>query len=87
MENRSQAFISQPRCHRMEWANPDVSSPSPTEVSPDRVRRPSDLEAIVCLEVYASLELQPTLGAGEQLRELTMTMEQLLDYSAKDARE
>ncbi|KAI9574286.1 TPR-like protein [Boletus coccyginus] len=44
---------------------------------------PSDPSATVCLEVYASFELQPTLGAGERLRELTITVEQLLDCSAK----
>jgi len=56
----------------------------PTGVSPDGVRRPSDPSASVCLEVYASFELQPTLGAGEQLRELTITVEELLDRSAND---
>ncbi|KAI9566935.1 TPR-like protein [Boletus coccyginus] len=45
---------------------------------------PSDPSATVCLEIYASFELQPTLGAGEQLRELTITVEELLDCSAKD---
>ncbi|KAI9574317.1 CHAT domain-containing protein [Boletus coccyginus] len=45
---------------------------------------PSDPSATVCLEVYASFELQPTLGVGEQLRELTITVEELLDCSAKD---
>ncbi|KAI9462573.1 CHAT domain-containing protein [Boletus coccyginus] len=45
---------------------------------------PSDPSATVCLEVYASFELQPTLGAGERLRELTITVEDLLDCSAKD---
>ncbi|KAI9573099.1 CHAT domain-containing protein [Boletus coccyginus] len=45
---------------------------------------PSDMSAIVCLEVYASFELQPMLGAGEQLREFTITVEELLDSSAKD---
>jgi len=71
----------------MEWPIPDVSSPSPTGVSAYRVRRPSGLSAIVCLEIYASFELQPVLGAGEQLRELTITVQQLLDFSAKDVRE
>ncbi|KAG6369820.1 hypothetical protein JVT61DRAFT_13534 [Boletus reticuloceps] len=42
---------------------------------------PSDLSATVCLEVYASFEFQPTLGTGEQLRKLTITVEQLLDRS------
>ncbi|KAI9566383.1 hypothetical protein HD554DRAFT_1189325 [Boletus coccyginus] len=45
---------------------------------------PSDPLAAVYLEVYASFELQPTLGAGEQLREMTITVEQLLDHSVKD---
>jgi len=56
-------------------------------VNPDRVRRPSDPSATLCLDVYASFELQPTLGAGEQLRELMITVEELLDHSAKDVRE
>jgi hypothetical protein len=73
----------------MEWANSNVRSPSPTGVSPDRVPRPSDLSATVCLEVYASFEFQPMSGAasGELLRKLTITLEQLLDRSAKDVRE
>ncbi|KAI9463452.1 TPR-like protein [Boletus coccyginus] len=45
---------------------------------------PSDPSTAVCFEVYASFELQPTLGTGEQLRELTITVEELLDCSAKD---
>ena len=45
------------------------------------------MSATVCLEVYASFEFQPMLGAGEQLRRLTITVEQLLDRSAKAARE
>ncbi|KAI9574287.1 TPR-like protein [Boletus coccyginus] len=48
------------------------------------VRQPSDPTVTVCLEVYASFELHPMLGAGEQLRELTITVEELLDCSAKD---
>ena len=72
----------------MEWTDPDVRYPTfPSGVSPDRVCRPSDPSATVCLEVYASFELQPTLGAGEQLRELTITVKELLDCSAKDVRE
>ena len=72
----------------MEWtyANVRPSGPSSTGVSPNRGRRPSDLSATVCLEVYASSEFQPVLGAGEQLRNLTITVEQLLDRSAKDVR-
>ncbi|KAF8125430.1 CHAT domain-containing protein [Boletus edulis] len=45
---------------------------------------PSDLSATVCLEVYASFELDPMLGTGEHLRKLTITAEQLLDRSARD---
>ena len=71
----------------MEWTDSNVRSPSPTGVSPDRVCRPSDLLTTICLEVYASFEFQPMLGAGEQLRKLTITVEQLLDRSAKDVRE
>ena len=71
----------------MEWVDSNVRSLSPTGVSFDRVRRPSDLSATVCLEVYASFEFQPMLGAGEQLRKLTITVEQLLDASSKDVRE
>jgi len=72
----------------MEWADPNVRFPTfPTGVSPDRVRRPLDPLATVYLAVYASFELQPTLGAGELLRELTITVEELLDRSAKDVRE
>ncbi|KAF8125437.1 TPR-like protein [Boletus edulis] len=44
---------------------------------------PSDPSAPVCLEVYASFEFQPMLGAGEQLRKLTITVKQLLDRSEK----
>ena len=73
----------------MEWADSNVryAPLSPTGVSLDRVPRPLDPSATVRLEVYASFEVQPTLGAGEQLLELTITMEQLMDYSAKDIRE
>ncbi|KAF8127680.1 hypothetical protein EV363DRAFT_468274, partial [Boletus edulis] len=45
---------------------------------------PSDPSATICLEVYASFEFQPMLGTGEQLRELQITVEQLLDRSAND---
>ena len=62
-------------------------APSLIGGSPDRVPRPSDLSAAVRLEVYASFEFQPMLGAGEQLRKLAVTVEELLDYSAKDFRE
>ncbi|KAF8121583.1 CHAT domain-containing protein [Boletus edulis] len=47
------------------------------------VPRPSDPSATVCLEVYASFEFQPMLGAGEQLRKLTITVKQLLDRGEK----
>ena len=56
-------------------------------VSPDRVRRPSDLSATVRPEVYASFELHPVLGAGGPLRKLETTVAQLFDRSAKDFRE
>ncbi|KAI9569441.1 CHAT domain-containing protein [Boletus coccyginus] len=45
---------------------------------------PSDLSATICFEVYASFEFQPMLGAGEQLRDLSINVEQLLNRSAKD---
>ncbi|KAF8129538.1 CHAT domain-containing protein, partial [Boletus edulis] len=45
--------------------------------------KPSDPSATVCLEVYASFEFQPMLGAGEQLRKLTITVKQLLDRGEK----
>ena len=48
---------------------------------PDVLCSPSDLLAAVRLEVYASFEFQPMLGSGEQLREFTTTIEQLLDRS------
>ena len=70
----------------MEWADSNVSSPLSNGVSPDRVRRPSDLSATIYLEIYASFEFQPMLGAGEQLRKLKITVEQLMDRSAKDVR-
>ncbi|KAF8422367.1 hypothetical protein L210DRAFT_952099 [Boletus edulis BED1] len=44
---------------------------------------PPDLSTRVCLEVYASFEFRPTLGTGEQLRNLTVTAEQLFDCNAK----
>ncbi|KAG6371215.1 TPR-like protein [Boletus reticuloceps] len=44
---------------------------------------PSDRSATVRLEVYASFEFQPMLGTGEHLRKLTITVDQLLDRSAK----
>lgn len=53
----------------------------------DRVRRPSDLSATLCIDVYASFEVQPALSTGEQLRELTTIVEELLDCSAKCVRE
>ncbi|KAF8129578.1 hypothetical protein EV363DRAFT_291323 [Boletus edulis] len=48
---------------------------------------PSDLTATVSLEVYATFEFQPVLGDGEQLRKLTITVEQLLDHSVNYIRE
>ncbi|KAF8444005.1 hypothetical protein L210DRAFT_3105868 [Boletus edulis BED1] len=44
---------------------------------------PSDRSATIGLEVYASFEFQPMLGTGEHLRTLTITVDQLLDCSAK----
>ncbi|KAF8132497.1 hypothetical protein EV363DRAFT_1476739 [Boletus edulis] len=44
---------------------------------------PSDRSATINLEVYASFEFQPMLGTGEHLRTLTITMDELLDRSAK----
>ena len=54
---------------------------------PDALCSPSVLSAAICLEVYASFEFQPMLGSGEQLRKVTITMEQLLDHSATRVRE
>ena len=72
----------------MEWTDPDVKSPSTTEITiSNLVRRSSDMSATIRLEVYASFEFQPMLGSGEQLRRLTATVGQLLDRSAKDVRE
>jgi hypothetical protein len=74
----------------MEWVSSNVRSPfsdCPTGISPDRVCRPSEMSATICLEVYASFEFQPMLGAGEQLRKLTITVEQLLNRGAKHVRE
>ena len=56
-------------------------------VCPNRVYSPSTLSATISLEIYASFEFQPMLGDGEQLRQLTITMEQLLDRDARDVRE
>ncbi|KAF8132500.1 hypothetical protein EV363DRAFT_1328599 [Boletus edulis] len=44
---------------------------------------PSDRSATIGLEVYASFEFQPMLGTGEHLRTLTITVDQLLNCSAK----
>ena len=54
---------------------------------PDRLCSPSVLSAAVRIEVYASFEFQPMLGSGEQLQKITITMEQLLDRSARGVRE
>ncbi|KAI9569442.1 CHAT domain-containing protein [Boletus coccyginus] len=58
----------------VEWGGPIPMRvfPAQTGVRPNRVRRPSDLSAT------------PTLGDGEQLREITVTVEQLLGHNAKD---
>ena len=53
----------------------------------DRVGRPSDPSAALCIEVYAAFKVQPALGAGEQLRNLMLTVEQLLDRSEKGIHE
>ena len=49
--------------------------------------RPSDLSATVSLAIHASFEFQPILGNGEQLRKLSITVDELLDRSEKDFRE
>ena len=54
---------------------------------PDALCSPSVLSAAIRLEVYASFEFQPMLGSGEQLRNITITMGQLLDHSATGLRE
>jgi hypothetical protein len=45
------------------------------------------MSATFCLGIYASFEFQPMLGDGEELRTLTVTVERLLDLSAKDVGE
>ena len=52
----------------------------------DALCSPSDLSATIRLEVYASFEFQPMLGSGEQLQNITITMEQMLDYGATGVR-
>ncbi|KAG6373193.1 hypothetical protein JVT61DRAFT_6813 [Boletus reticuloceps] len=47
------------------------------------IQMPSDLSAMVRLEVYATFEFQPILGTGELLRKISLTVEQLLDRSAR----
>ena len=59
----------------------------PIPIRAHGVNRPSDLSATVRIEVYATFEFQPTLGTGEQLRRLTVTVDQLTDRSAKSVRE
>lgn len=44
------------------------------------------MSAVVRLEIYASFEFDPMLGAGEQLRTFTVTVQQLLNHHAKDIR-
>lgn len=70
----------------MDWADTDVRFSFPNWCRPDSVCSPPALSATVRLEVYASFELQPTLGAGEPLRKLVITVEELLDRSEKDVR-
>ena len=67
----------------MGRADSNVRPPFSKWDSPDRVRRPSDLSATVFLEIYATFEVQPILSAGMQIRRLAVTVEQLLDRSAK----
>ena len=55
--------------------------------SADALCSPSVLSAAIRLEVYASFELRPMLGSGEQLRKITIPMKQLLDRSATGVRE
>ncbi|KAF8436548.1 CHAT domain-containing protein [Boletus edulis BED1] len=45
---------------------------------------PSELSAVVCLEVYGSFEIQPMLDSKERLRKLTITVKQLLERSVGD---
>ncbi|KAF8119907.1 CHAT domain-containing protein [Boletus edulis] len=47
------------------------------------IQMPSDPSATVRLEVYATFEFQPILGTGELLRKISLTVEQLLDRSAR----
>lgn len=68
----------------MGWTYPRVRLISS---SPNKALRPTDLSAMVYLAVHGSFECQPIFGNREQLQELTVTVEQLLDRSAKDFRE
>ena len=73
----------------VEWTGP-IPMLDPLSLAmdcPDPLRSPSVLSAAVRLEVYASFELQPMLGSGEQLRKITITVGQLLDRSATGVRE
>lgn len=68
----------------MGWSNSIVRLLSPGAcVSPNRNHRPADSSATIHLGIYASFEFQPTLGQGETLRELTVTVQQLLDRNTK----
>ncbi|KAF8436628.1 CHAT domain-containing protein [Boletus edulis BED1] len=69
LEWRTENKCSSVKDDAVEWSGP--------------IPIPSDPSATVCLEVYASFEFQPMLGAGKQLRKLTITVKQLLDRSEK----
>ncbi|KAG6374720.1 hypothetical protein JVT61DRAFT_4090 [Boletus reticuloceps] len=72
----------------LEWrTNNEPSSANDDVEWNGPIPLPSDLTASICLEIYASFEFQPMLGSGEQLRELTVTVGQLLDRSANEGRE
>ncbi|KAG6373234.1 TPR-like protein [Boletus reticuloceps] len=47
------------------------------------IQMPLESSATVRLEVYATFEFQPILGTGELLRKISLTVEQLLDRSAR----
>ncbi|KAI9462723.1 hypothetical protein HD554DRAFT_2175853 [Boletus coccyginus] len=79
-------FYTTVRHSGLEWRTENKRSTATDDVVEwnGPIPVPSDLSATVCIEVYASFELQSMLGAGEQLRGLRVTVEQLLDCSAKD---
>ncbi|KAG6376711.1 hypothetical protein JVT61DRAFT_1728 [Boletus reticuloceps] len=68
-----------------EWRTENKCSSTSDDVVEWRgpIPLPSDRSATIGLEVYASFEFQPMLGTGEHLRKLTITVDQLLDRSAK----